>query len=85
MIKDTLEKATEPNLDLKAYLHDAYTHPVFKPVEAERPVFIDEEENNPLVTTKRTSRRENGGGGGGGGGGSSKPDSGRVTPRVVLD
>ncbi|KAG6438339.1 hypothetical protein SASPL_103279 [Salvia splendens] len=84
VIKDTLEKATEPNLNLKAYLHDAYTHPVFKPVEAERTVFIDEEENNPLVTTKRTSRRENGGGGGDGGGG-SKPDSGRVTPRVVLD
>ncbi|XP_057800799.1 CSC1-like protein At4g02900 [Salvia miltiorrhiza] len=82
VIKDTLEKATEPNLDLKAYLQDAYTHPVFKPVEIERSVFHDEEENSPLVTTKRTTRRDGGGGGGGGG---SKPDSGRVTPQVVLD
>lgn len=84
MIKDTLEKATEPNLDLKAYLQDAYTHPVFKPVEAERTLFHDEEENSPLVTTKRTSRRDGGGGGGNGSDG-SKPDSGRVTPQVVLD
>ncbi|CAL9084909.1 unnamed protein product [Musa textilis] len=29
-IKDTLECATEPNLDLKACLRDAYAHPAFK-------------------------------------------------------
>ncbi|KAG6385062.1 hypothetical protein SASPL_153886 [Salvia splendens] len=30
MRKDTLECATEPNLDLKSYLQSAYIHPVFK-------------------------------------------------------
>ncbi|XP_030451724.1 CSC1-like protein At4g02900 isoform X1 [Syzygium oleosum] len=57
MVKDTLERATEPNLNLKAYLHEAYVHPVFKGGELEKPTVIDEEENNPLVPTKRTSRR----------------------------
>lgn len=75
MIKDTLEKATEPNLDLKAYLQDAYTHPVFKSFEVDRTGYHDEEENSPLVITKRSSRI--------GGGGSSKPDeSGGGTPHI---
>ncbi|RVX20819.1 CSC1-like protein [Vitis vinifera] len=55
MVKDTLERATEPNLNLKNYLQDAYIHPVFKGGEFERPEVIDEEENNPLVATKRSS------------------------------
>lgn len=53
MVKDTLEQATEPNLNLKAYLQDAYIHPVFKGDELDRLVAVDEEENNPLVPTKR--------------------------------
>lgn len=57
MVKDTLEKATEPNLNLKAYLEDAFVHPYFKGGEFERPPAIDEEENSPLVATKRHSRR----------------------------
>ena len=56
MVKDTLERATEPNLNLKAYLQDAYVHPVFKGGEFDRPAALDEEEENPLVATKRTSR-----------------------------
>ncbi|KAJ4829129.1 hypothetical protein Tsubulata_011814 [Turnera subulata] len=57
MVRDTLERATEPNLDLKAYLQNAYVHPVFKDDEEERrPVVVDEEESNPLVKTKRNSR-----------------------------
>ncbi|KAA8543208.1 hypothetical protein F0562_021297 [Nyssa sinensis] len=58
MVKDTLERATEPTLNLKAYLQDAYVHPVFMGGDLERPPVIDEEENNPLVPTKRNSRRE---------------------------
>nr|GEZ94375.1 CSC1-like protein At4g02900 [Tanacetum cinerariifolium] len=55
MKKDTLEKATEPNLNLKLYLQDAYVHPVFKgTTQFERPMAIDEEENNPLVATRRS-------------------------------
>ncbi|KAE8666914.1 hypothetical protein F3Y22_tig00112471pilonHSYRG00011 [Hibiscus syriacus] len=38
MIKDTLERATEPNFNLKAYLKDAYKHPVFKGTDMERPL-----------------------------------------------
>ena len=57
MVKDTLERATEPNLNLKTYLQDAYIHPVFKGSQLDIPVAIDEEENNPLVPTKRTSRQ----------------------------
>lgn len=56
MVKDTLEKATEPNFNLKVYLEEAYVHPVFKAAELERPVSINDEENNPLVATKRNSK-----------------------------
>ncbi|XAR61233.1 hypothetical protein NMG60_11034879, partial [Bertholletia excelsa] len=56
MVKDTLERATEPNLDIKAYLEDAYVHPVFKGTEFERPESIDVDEDNLLVPTKRNSR-----------------------------
>ncbi|CAL5353843.1 hypothetical protein CsSME_00041941 [Camellia sinensis var. sinensis] len=58
MVKDTLERATEPNLSLKAYMQDAYVHPVFKGGDFERPQAMDEEENNPLVPTKRSSRKD---------------------------
>ncbi|XVF80503.1 hypothetical protein PTKIN_Ptkin15bG0079000 [Pterospermum kingtungense] len=57
MIKDTLERATEPNLNLKAYLKDAYIHPVFKGNDPDWPQLIFEDENNPLVPTKRTSKQ----------------------------
>ncbi|XP_058082779.1 CSC1-like protein At4g02900 isoform X1 [Magnolia sinica] len=57
MVKDTLERATEPTFNLKAYLQDAYVHPVFKDGYFERPTAIDEEESNPLVPTKRQSYR----------------------------
>ena len=57
MVKDTLERATEPTLNLKAYLEDAYIHPVFKSMQIERPAAVDDEEYNPLVATKRNSRR----------------------------
>lgn len=58
MIKDTLERATEPNLNLKAYLKDAYIHPVFKGSDLERPQSIFEEEDNPLVPTRRTTSKQ---------------------------
>ncbi|XP_057466721.1 CSC1-like protein At4g02900 [Actinidia eriantha] len=58
MVKDTLERATEPNLNLKAYLQDAYIHPVFKGGKFEQAAAIDEEENyNLLVPTKRSSQK----------------------------
>lgn len=58
MIKDTLERATEPHLDLKAYLKDAYLHPVFKGGEVDVDEDYDDDNNDRyLVVTKRTSRR----------------------------
>lgn len=57
MVKDTLERATEPNLNIRLYLRDAYVHPCFKDDIVEQQVAIDEEESNPLVPTKRQSRR----------------------------
>ncbi|KAJ6431850.1 hypothetical protein OIU84_019178 [Salix udensis] len=30
MMKDTLERARDPNFNMKTYLQSAYVHPVFK-------------------------------------------------------
>lgn len=35
MAKDILEKTTEPDLNIKAYLADAYLHPIFQSFEVE--------------------------------------------------
>lgn len=53
-MKDTLELATEPNLNLRTYLQDAYVHPVFKGIQEQNPPAVEEEEDSsPLVATKR--------------------------------
>ncbi|KAF3328853.1 CSC1-like protein [Carex littledalei] len=58
VVKDTLERATEPFLDLKSYLKDAYIHPVFHSGDQNFGSMEDDvEEKNPLVPTKRTSQR----------------------------
>ena len=58
MMKDTLERAREPNLNLKPYLHNAYIHPVFKEEEEEEEEFNYKLENESvLVPTKRQSRK----------------------------
>lgn len=35
MAKDILEQTTEPDLNIKAYLADAYLHPIFRSFEEE--------------------------------------------------
>lgn len=59
MMKDTLERAREPNLNLKGFLQSAYTHPVFKSADdSESDITMEESEQEPaLIPTKRTSRR----------------------------
>ncbi|AQK92675.1 Calcium permeable stress-gated cation channel 1 [Zea mays] len=61
MKKDTLERAREPNLDLKAYLANSYLHPVFKGDEGDdRYSVMDDDgwmEEEVIVPTKRHSRR----------------------------
>ncbi|CAL5409465.1 unnamed protein product [Camellia sinensis] len=60
MMKDTLERAREPNLNLKGYLLNAYIHPIFKASDDDDE---DEEINEKwdqesvLVPTKRQSRK----------------------------
>ncbi|KAL7244254.1 hypothetical protein ACSBR1_016481 [Camellia fascicularis] len=61
MMKDTLERATEPNLNLKDYLRNAYIHPVFKGEDNEddedEEVSEKWEQESVLVPTKRQSRK----------------------------
>lgn len=62
MIKDTLERAREPNLNLKGFLHEAYIHPIFKDDEyeddqIENLIQDSDDENCVVVPTKRRSRR----------------------------
>ncbi|KAK9084784.1 hypothetical protein Sjap_025195 [Stephania japonica] len=58
MMKDTLERTREPNLNLKDYLRNAYMHPVFKGGEDDESLSVMEEwEQVRLVATKRQSRK----------------------------
>ncbi|KAK9092012.1 hypothetical protein Syun_026923 [Stephania yunnanensis] len=58
MMKDTLERTREPNLNLKDYLRNAYIHPVFKGGEdGESLAVMEEWEQVSLVATKRQSRK----------------------------
>ncbi|KAL8045977.1 hypothetical protein ABFX02_08G149500 [Erythranthe guttata] len=64
MMKDTLERSREPNLNVKSYLEYAYIHPVFKNEDEDDEDEYEGEGNNGklldgsvLVPTKRHSRR----------------------------
>ncbi|PON84521.1 Calcium-dependent channel [Trema orientale] len=60
MMKDTLERAREPNLNLKGFLQNAYVHPVFKggdDGETDVVSVEDLKEEPTIVPTKRQSRR----------------------------
>eukprot|EP01018_Ginkgo_biloba_P034827 Gb_24188 [translate_table: standard] len=56
MAKDTLERATEPNLNLKGYLNNAYMHPIFKTEEDEEYEMEEWRDDDTLVRTKRYSQ-----------------------------
>ena len=63
-MKDTLERAREPNLNLKGYLQNAYVPPVFKEADSDTDDSDDDDTNdhkwqkdNVLVPTKRQSRK----------------------------
>ncbi|XP_062232345.1 CSC1-like protein At3g21620 [Phragmites australis] len=62
MRKDTLERAREPNLDVKAYLAKAYRNPVFKADEEDHNYSVVDDDDawmdeEVMVPTKRHSRR----------------------------
>ncbi|CAL9162008.1 unnamed protein product [Musa hybrid cultivar] len=54
-MKDALEREKEPNLDLKAYLRDAYAHPAFKKREDDDKVAGDEAELETIWCPPSTS------------------------------
>ncbi|RDX91402.1 Calcium permeable stress-gated cation channel 1, partial [Mucuna pruriens] len=62
MKKDTLERATEPNLNLKGYLQSAYVHPVFKDSmdddddDDDEVLGMELDIESAIVRTKRHSR-----------------------------
>ncbi|RID44682.1 hypothetical protein BRARA_I01462 [Brassica rapa] len=90
MIKDTLERAREPNLNLKGFLQNAYIHPVFKDEECEDDEYEEliedsDDENCVVVPTKRQSRRTTATSSNPNGGSSqplscNQPDTGKVKP-----
>ena len=55
-MKDTLQRANDPTLNLREYLKGAYVHPVFRSGDMYELLAMDEEENPHLVATKRRSR-----------------------------
>jgi len=62
MMKDTLERAIEPNLNLKGYLQNAYVHPIFKDsmeeeTDEEEILGMEFETESAIVRTKRQSRK----------------------------
>jgi lysine-specific demethylase 3 len=63
MMKDTLEHAREPNLNLKGWLQNAYVHPVFKGGDDDDDDYNGDDasekwdQDSVLVPTKRASRR----------------------------
>uniref|UniRef100_A0A7C8Z1U3 Uncharacterized protein n=1 Tax=Opuntia streptacantha TaxID=393608 RepID=A0A7C8Z1U3_OPUST len=59
MMKDTLERARDPNFNLKGYLQNAYVHPVFKGDDEDEDDIVQDklDMETELVPTKRQSRR----------------------------
>ncbi|KAJ0258022.1 CSC1-like protein [Hirschfeldia incana] len=62
MMKDSLERSREPNLNLKRFLKNAYIHPVFKDREYEDDLHEEliedsDDENFVVIPTKHQSRR----------------------------
>ena len=58
-MKDTLERAREPNLNLKEFIHNAYKHPDFKAGDDSDSEELSEDlvQEPVLVPTKRQTRR----------------------------
>ena len=53
MAKDTLERATEPNLNLKYYLKDTYLHPVFKEKDESNDDWVEDPSLVPVTKNVR--------------------------------
>ncbi|KAF9623884.1 hypothetical protein IFM89_005975 [Coptis chinensis] len=53
--KDTMERSAEPNLDLKAYLADAYLHPIFRSFEDVELLEVRVDKNRSHIDTPSMS------------------------------
>lgn len=56
MAKDTLERATEANLNIRRYLKNAYLHPIFKTEEDDDIEMGEWRDDDSVVPTKRQSQ-----------------------------
>lgn len=55
MAKDTMERTTEPNLNIKAYLADAYLHPIFQSFEEKELVEVRVDKNQTHIPSPSES------------------------------
>ncbi|KAL6349686.1 hypothetical protein AAG906_041093 [Vitis piasezkii] len=55
MAKDTMERTAEPNLNIKAYLADAYLHPIFQSFEEEELVEVRVDKNQTHIPSPSES------------------------------
>ncbi|KAJ9707539.1 hypothetical protein PVL29_002535 [Vitis rotundifolia] len=55
MAKDTMERTTEPNLNIEAYLADAYLHPIFQSFEEEELVDVRVDKNQTHIPSPSES------------------------------
>lgn len=55
MAKDTMERTTEPNLNIKAYLADAYLHPIFQSFKEEELVEVRVDKNQTHIPSPSES------------------------------
>lgn len=58
MAKDTMEQTTEPDLNIKAYLADAYLHPIFQSFEEEELVEVRVDKSQTHVPVSGPSESE---------------------------
>ena len=58
MEKDILDRTTESDINMKAYLADAYLHPIFHSFEEEELVEVKVERNKSHTEIGRASCRE---------------------------
>lgn len=54
MARDTLERAVEPNLNIRSYLQNSYMHPIFKE-EEDKDVNMDRHDKDPPLVPLRRS------------------------------
>lgn len=55
MAKDTMERTTEPDFNVKAFLADAYLHPIFRSFEEEELIEVRVDKNQTCIPSPSES------------------------------